>query len=41
MGNYSLALTAEVNLATPSSAPSSEAVIESGRTFQSLIAAGV
>ena len=37
MGNKSLSLTKEVNLATPSFAPSAEETIKYGRVFQSLI----
>ena len=36
-GDKSLALTREVNLATPSSAPSAEEIRESGSAFQSLM----
>ena len=39
-GDKSLALTREVNLATPSSAPSAEEIIESGSAFQSLMVCG-
>ena len=37
MGDKSLALTIKVYIASPSSAPSAEEKIESGRAFQSLI----
>ena len=40
MGSLSLALTREVNLASPSSVPSIEVIIESRRVFQSLIVLG-
>ena len=40
LGNYSLALTREVNLATQSSTSSADEIRESGRAFQSLIVWG-
>ena len=40
LGNESLALTREVNLATQSSASSADEIRESGRAFQSLIVWG-
>ena len=40
MGRKSLTLSKEVNLATPSSAPSAKDNIESGRAFQSLMVQG-
>ena len=40
MGSQSLALTREVNLAIPSSAPSTEVMIEFGRAFQFFIVLG-
>ena len=41
MGNYCLALTKEANIVTPSSAPSADEIIESGKAFQFLMVWGM